>query len=107
MNEVQLHRALRFGVFEINMEAAELRRHGLRIRLQAKPFQVLQALLEKPGAVVTRDELRSRLWPDESFGDFDNGLNTAVKRLRAALGDSAEDPRYIETSSRSGYRFIA
>src|SRR5262249_22466212 len=86
--------------------AGELRKHGTRIRLQPKPMQVLCALLERPGEIVTRDELKARLWPDDTFVDFESGLNTAVNRLRLALGDSAEHPRYIETEARSGYRFI-
>jgi DNA-binding winged helix-turn-helix (wHTH) protein len=84
-----------------------LRKHGLRVKIQAQPFLVLAALLEKPGSVVTRDELRGRLWPDDTFVDFEHGLNAAVTRLRQALGDSAEQPRYIETLAKRGYRFIA
>src|SRR4030095_8487251 len=97
---------VQFGVFELNRRAGELRKHGTRIRLQPKPMQILCALLERPGEIVTRDELKARLWPDDTFVDFESGLNTAVNRLRLALGDSAEHPRYIETEARSGYRFI-
>src|SRR5262249_56490372 len=97
---------VQFGIFELNRRAGELRKHGTRIRLQPKPMQILCALLERPGEVVTRDELKARLWPDDTFVDFESGLNTAVNRLRLALGDSAEHPRYIETEARSGYRFI-
>src|SRR5262249_13965724 len=97
---------VQFGVFELNRRAAELRKHGTRMRLQPKPMQILCALLERPGEIVTRDELKARLWPDDTFVDFQSGLNTAVNRLRLALGDSAENPRYIETEARSGYRFI-
>jgi DNA-binding winged helix-turn-helix (wHTH) protein len=89
------------------LKDGELRKQGTRIRLQPKPLQVLCALLERPGELVTRDELKSRLWPNDTFVDFESGLNTAVNRLRIALGDSAEHPRYIETEARSGYRFIA
>src|SRR5215831_17241238 len=98
---------VQFGVFELNRRAGELRKHGTRIRLQPKPMQILCALLERPGEIVTRDELKARLWLDDTFVDFESGLNTAVNRLRLALGDSAEHPRYIETEARSGYRFIA
>lgn len=94
-------------MFQLDLDAKELRRHGTRIKLQGKPFHVLEALLETPGDVVSREDLRRRLWPDDTFVDFDNGLNTAVKRLRIALGDSAANPLYIETLSRTGYRFIA
>jgi len=98
---------VRFGPFEVDFQLNVLRKHGVRIRLQAQPFRVLAALLEKPGTVVTRDELRRRLWPDDTFVDFEHGLNAAVTRLRQALGDSAEQPRYIETLSKHGYRFSA
>jgi DNA-binding winged helix-turn-helix (wHTH) protein/Tol biopolymer transport system component len=98
---------VQFGVFELNMQTGELRKNGVRVRLQGKPFQILQALLEHPGEVVTRDELRKRLWPADTFVDFESGLNTAANRLRLTLGDSAENPRYIQTLSRTGYRFIA
>src|SRR5215831_2752321 len=100
-------RAVRFGVFEFDSRRRELRKHGVRLKLQGKPFQVLQALLERPGQLVTREELRQRLWPSDVFVDFERGLNTAANRLRIALGDSAENPRYIETLARAGYRFIA
>src|SRR5262249_18345873 len=98
---------VQFGSFELNRSAGELRKQGIRIRLQPKPLQILCALLEKPGETVTRDELKSRLWPNDTFVDFESGLNTAVNRLRIALGDSAENPRYIQTEARSGYRLIA
>ena len=98
---------VQFGMFELNMQTGELRKNGVRIRLQGKPFQILQALVERPGEVVTRDELRKRLWPADTFVDFESGLNTAANRLRLTLGDSAENPRYIQTLSRTGYRFIA
>jgi cholera toxin transcriptional activator len=98
---------IRFGTFEVNPQAGELRRDGARVKLQDQPFQVLLALLERPNDVVTREELRAKLWPADTFADFDHGLNAAVKRLRDALGDTAENPRFIETLSRRGYRFIA
>lgn len=100
-------RVLRFGVFEVDLKACELRKHGHRIRLPEQPFQVLVVLLEKPGEIVTRDELRNRLWQGDTFVDFDHGLNNAVMRLREALGDSSENPRFVETIPRRGYRFIA
>jgi TolB-like protein/DNA-binding winged helix-turn-helix (wHTH) protein/tetratricopeptide (TPR) repeat protein len=96
-----------FGTFDVDLEAGELRRDGLKLKLQEKPFQMLAMLLEHPGEVVTREALRERLWPAGTFVDFDHGLNTATKKLRHALGDSAENPRFIETLARRGYRFIA
>jgi eukaryotic-like serine/threonine-protein kinase len=98
---------LRFGTFEVDIGAGELRRHGLRIKLQDQPFQVLILLLQYPGRAITRDELRHALWSDHTFVDFDRGLNRAINKLRAALCDSAETPRFIETLHRRGYRFIA
>ena len=97
----------RFGAFEFDAEAGELRKRGIHIRLQAKPLQILAALLERPGEVVSREELRRRLWPSDEFGEFDQNLNTAVKKLRQALGDSPATPFYLETHARLGYRFIA
>lgn len=96
-----------FGVFEVDLRAAELRKHGVRIKLQEQPFQILSLLLEHPGEVVTRDELRQKLWPAHTFVDFDRSLNKAMTKLRAALGDSADSPRYVETIPRHGYRFLA
>jgi DNA-binding winged helix-turn-helix (wHTH) protein/Tol biopolymer transport system component len=96
----------RFGAFELRTETGELFQHGIRIRLQTKPFQILEALLAKPGKLVTREELCNQLWPAGTFVDFESGLNTATNRLRAALKDSADSPRYIETLPRLGYRFI-
>jgi Tol biopolymer transport system component/DNA-binding winged helix-turn-helix (wHTH) protein len=96
-----------FGIFEADLRAGELRRNGSKIRLQDQPFQVLAFLLERPGQLVTREELHSRLWPADTFVDFDHGLNAAIKRLRDALGDSAENPRFVETLARRGYRFLA
>src|ERR1700719_4486990 len=100
-------RILHFGVFEVDLKAGELRKHGVRLRLPGKPFQVLSVLLETPGEIVTREELRSRLWPGDTFVDFDHGLNNAVMRLREVLGDASENPRFVETIPRRGYRFIA
>jgi len=97
---------IRFGVFEVDVRAGELRKQGVRIKLQEQPFQVLQVLLKMPGEVVTREDLRQRIWPADTFVDFDGGVNNAIKRLREALGDRAETPRYIETLPRRGYRFI-
>ena len=102
-----VRRVVRFGLFELDERTGELRKNGVKQKLQGKPFQVLEALLENPGRVVSREELRLRLWPSDVFVDFERGLNTATNRLRLALGDSAENPRYIETLARVGYRFIA
>jgi TolB-like protein/DNA-binding winged helix-turn-helix (wHTH) protein/Tfp pilus assembly protein PilF len=98
---------LRFGVFEVDLRAGELRKHGVRVRLQEQPFQVLAMLLERAGQVVAREELQKKLWPADTFVDFDHGLNKAVNKIRDALGDSAESPRFVETVARRGYRFIA
>jgi cholera toxin transcriptional activator len=100
-------RIARFGVFELDLAAGELRKNGAKLRLQEQPFQVLALLLERAGDVVTREELRQKLWPADTFVDFDHSLNTAVNKLRETLGDSASNPRYIETLARRGYRFIA
>src|SRR5215469_1512262 len=94
---------IRFGVFELHTRTGELRSKRSRVKLQEQPLQVLLAVLEKPGEVITREELRARLWPTDTFVDFDHGLNAAVRRLRDALGDTAENPRYIETLPRHGY----
>ncbi len=100
-------RVARFGSFEVDLHAGELRKKGVRIRLQEKPFQMLSALLEHPGELIIREALRQRLWSSDTFVDFDGSLNTAVGKLREALGDSAENPRFVETVPRRGYRFIA
>jgi Tol biopolymer transport system component/DNA-binding winged helix-turn-helix (wHTH) protein len=94
-------------VFELDLRAGELRRNGLKVKLQEQPFQVLSLLLERPGEVVTREDLRNRLWPADTFVDFDHSLNAAIRRLRDALGDSAENPTFVETVARRGYRFLA
>src|SRR6266704_5949113 len=98
---------IRFGEFTADLEAQELFRNSSKIRLQGQPFEILAVLLERPGRVVTREELRRRLWPTDTFVDFEHGLNAAVNRLREALGDSSEEPRFIETVPRRGYRFVA
>jgi len=100
-------RVARFGVFELDLSAGELRKSGVRLRLQEQPFQVLALLLERAGDVVTREELRQKLWPSDTFVDFDHSLNTAINKVREVLGDSAASPRYVETLARRGYRFIA
>src|SRR5215469_3171406 len=97
---------LRFGTFEVNLRAGELRKQGVKIKVQEQPFQVLAALLQRPEEVVSREELRKQIWPEDTFVDFDNSLNIAIKKLREALGDSAENPRFIETLPRRGYRFM-
>ena len=98
---------IRFGVFEVDLRGGELRKHGLRIRLQEQPFQVLAMLLEHAGEVVSREELQRKLWPANTYVDFDHGLNKAINKIREALGDSANSPRFVETVARRGYRFLA
>ena len=98
---------IRFGPYELDADARELRSATGRVRLQDQPFEILQLLLERPGHVVTRDQIRERLWPAGTFVDFEHSLNAAVKRLRAALADDAESPRFVETVPRRGYRFVA
>jgi DNA-binding winged helix-turn-helix (wHTH) protein len=97
---------LRFGAFEFNLRTKELRRKGVKIRVQEQPLQLLAMLLDHPGELLTREELRRKLWPGDTFVDFDHGLNTAINRLRTALRDSAANPRFIETLPRQGYRFV-
>src|SRR5438477_2974781 len=99
-------RLVRFGSFEVDLPAGEVRKCGLKLKLTGQPFQVLAILLERPGEVVTREELQKRLWLD-TFVDVDHNLNTAINKIREALGDSAENPRFVETLPRRGYRFIA
>ncbi len=98
---------IRFGIFEADLRAGELRKKGMKVKLQEQPFQILAVLLERPGEVVTREELQQRLWSDDTFVDFDHSLNIAINRIRQALDDSAENPRFVETLPRRGYRFIA
>jgi DNA-binding winged helix-turn-helix (wHTH) protein/tetratricopeptide (TPR) repeat protein len=105
--KTELPAVLRFGTFEVDLRAGELRKQGVRIKVQEQPFHVLTFLLQRPGEVVTREELRAQLWQSDTFVDFDNGLNTSINKLREALGDSADNPRFIETLPRRGYRFIA
>ena len=97
----------RFGAFDVDLRSGEVYKHGIRLKLQDQPSKVLALLLEHAGDIVTREELRQKLWRADTFVDFDTGLNSAIKKLRDVLGDSAEEPRYIETLPRRGYRFIA
>jgi TolB-like protein/Tfp pilus assembly protein PilF len=99
-------RNLRFGIFDLDLQAGELRRSGVKVKLQEQPFRILAILLERPGEVITREQLRQRLWPPDTFVDFEHSINIAVKRLREALSDSADNPRFVETLPRRGYRFI-
>jgi TolB-like protein/DNA-binding winged helix-turn-helix (wHTH) protein/Flp pilus assembly protein TadD len=103
----QVRGRVRFGIFEVDLRAGELRKHGLRVRLQEQPFKVLAMLLERSGEVVTREELQKKLWPADTFVDFDHGLNKVINKIRDALSDSAENPRFVETVARRGYRFLA
>jgi len=98
---------IRFGEYELDLQTGILRKNGIRVRCQEQPFQVLAALVERPGELVTREELRRRVWPQDTFVDFDQALNTAIKKIRTALVDDADAPRYIETVPRRGYRFVA
>ena len=98
---------VRFGVFEVDRGSGELRKRGVRIRLQEQPLKILMLLLDRPGEIVTREQLRQILWPEGTFVDFEHSLNAAVAKLRQSLGDSAENPRFVETIPRRGYRFIA
>ena len=100
-------RIVRFGTFDADLDGGELRKNGLKVPLPSQPFQVFAILLEHSGKIVSREELRHQVWPDGTFVDFDHGLNTAITKIRTALGDSAENPRFVETLPRRGYRFIA
>jgi len=104
---VDVRGPIRFGIFEADLLAGELRKKGVRVKLQEQPFQILAALLEHPREVLTREELRKRLWPSDVVVDFDSGLNRAMNRLREALGDDADSPQFIETLPQRGYRFLA
>src|ERR1700731_3382355 len=106
MQAKEASRHLKFAVFEADLRAGELTKNGRRLSLQEQPFRLLAMLLEKPGELVTREELRGRLWP-QTIVDFDHGLNKAINKIREALGDSAENPRFVETVARRGYRFLA
>jgi|SRR5579862_6058912 len=107
MSRDRSRRVFRFGAFEASEAAGELRKHGIRIRMHSQPFQVLLMLLERPSEVITREEMRQQLWGQQTFVDFDHGLNTAVNKIREALDDSASSPRFVETVAGKGYRFIA
>ena len=107
MESIPQQRLFRFGIFEADRRTGELRKQGRRLSLQGQPFEILIMLLERPGELVTRSEIRERLWADGTFVDFDHSLNTAVNKIRDALGDSAGNPRFIETLARRGYRFVA
>jgi TolB-like protein/DNA-binding winged helix-turn-helix (wHTH) protein/Tfp pilus assembly protein PilF len=107
MEQSRSSSVVRFGTYEVSLDSGEVRKAGLRIRVQQQPMKLLEILLERPGEIVTREELRSRVWPNENFGDFDQALNIAIGKLRSAFGDSAENPRFIETLPKRGYRFIA
>src|SRR5712664_2982137 len=98
---------VRFGVFEANLQTGELRKNGVKVPLQGQPFQVCAILLEHSGKLVSREELRRQVWPEDTFVDFDHALNTAITKIRIALGDEADNPRFVETLPRRGYRFIA
>src|ERR1700735_1636992 len=108
MPDVNLFQAqVRFGAYHVDLRTGELRKHGHKIRLAGRPFQILAMLLEQPGELLTRKELQSKLWPADTFVDFEHGVNAAMQTLRRALCDSHKKPRYIETLPRRGYRFIA
>src|SRR6202142_2173739 len=107
MTDTQPVRRYRFGAFEADASTGELRRQGIRIKLNAQPFQVLLLLLARPGQLLTREEISRELWPDGTFVDFEHGVNSAVNRIREALGDTASSPRFVETLARRGYRFVA
>jgi cholera toxin transcriptional activator len=107
MTDTQTARRYRFGVFEVDTATGELRRQGIRIKLNAQPFQVLSLLLERPGELLTREDISRELWPDGTFVDYEHGVNSAVNRIREALGDTAGNPRFVETLARRGYRFVA
>src|SRR6267378_2476599 len=107
MAEKLLSRRVRFSDFEVDLRSGEIRKCGRKVRLQEKPFQLLALLLEHPGELITREEARRKLWPADTFADFDHSLGTAIAKLRQALGDSAQNPRFVETLSSRGYRFLA
>src|SRR5271170_7544495 len=107
MTDQKKVRLFRFGVFEADAATGELRRQGTRIKVNVQPFQVLLMLLERPGQVLTREEISRELWPDGTFVDYEHGVNSAVNRIREALGDTASSPRFVETLARRGYRFVA
>src|SRR5271170_3682824 len=106
MTDTRPARRYRFGVFEVDSTTGELRRKGVRVKLHSQPFQVLFMLLERPGEILVREEICRELWPDGTFVDYEHGVNSALNRLRVALGDKASSPRFIETVARRGYRFL-
>src|SRR4029077_20204696 len=105
--ETSEHRVCRFGLYEADLDAGILKRHGIPVKLQEQPFRILGFLLERPGEIISREELRNRLWPEGTFVEFDGSLNTALMKLRAVLNDDPENPRFVETVPKKGYRFIA
>src|ERR1043165_4251338 len=105
--EIKERRICRFGRYEVDLDAGILKRHGIPLKLQDQPFRILSILLQHPGEIISREELRNRLWPDGTFVEFDGSLNTALMKLRAALNDDPENPRFVETVPKKGYRFIA
>jgi cholera toxin transcriptional activator len=107
MTAPQPARRYRFGIFEADASAGELRRKGIRVKLNAQPFQLLSLLLEHPGQILSREEISRELWPDGTFVDYEHGVNSAINRIREALGDTASNPRFVETLARRGYRFVA
>src|SRR5476651_62938 len=107
MSESQPEARYRFGVFEANAATGELRRQGIRVKLNTQPFQMLMLLLERPVELLTREDITRELWPEGTFVDFEHGVNSAVNRIREALGDTAGNPRFVETLARRGYRFVA
>src|SRR5712671_1361770 len=107
MSATEHRRVVRFGVFTFDPRAGELLKQGRKLKIQGQPVEILAMLLERPGEIITREEFQKRLWPENTFVDFEHSLNAAVKRLRDAMGDSADAPQYVETLARRGYRFIA
>src|SRR6266576_3743209 len=105
-DSVRSSRIIRFGIFEADLQTGELHRNGVKVAMQGQPFQVCTLLLEHAGELVTREELRQRIWPEDTFVDFEQALNTAIAKIRLALGDEADNPRFVETLPRRGYRFI-
>ena len=106
-NDNRSAQIVRFGLFEADLQTGELRKNGVKVPLQGQPFQVCAILLSRSGELVTREELRQQVWPEDTFVDFDHALNTAITKIRVALGDQADNPRFVETLPRRGYRFIA
>ena len=108
MEEARLSpRISRFGVFEVDLGTGELRKRGIKVKVSEQPFQILAMLFERPGDLLTREEIQQKLWPDGTFVDYDHSINTAINKIREALGDSADNPRFVETLARRGYRFTA